>query len=284
MPQRANSILVANLGNQGRLGRFVVEECHLTLAWSGFRKAMQSLSYCLAHPSFPTPILILSATVPPSFVPEMAEAHGIGEENIQVLRKSTARFNLSYQVIECNPRVGQRASDAVLEKSMDQVFKEVNRIVEEVERHPRDIQSASVQKHQIIIYCPTVQLVEDMHKMLGKSSVFRSGLRVGAPTPAISKPEMLGKRRTTAVRFEGPMNYYAAMTREERSRNQTRWKDGELNNSQSYFNCETFENDIQTERKLHIQVMIATCAFGTGINSKVVDSVIHAGFAWSLID
>jgi superfamily II DNA helicase RecQ len=76
----------------GSLSRIVVDECHLAVIWKYFRKCMHQL---FKLRKYGVPMLLLSATVPPSMVQDLAETFNC---EFLVTRAATVRSNLCYRV------------------------------------------------------------------------------------------------------------------------------------------------------------------------------------------
>lgn len=59
--------LLTQLNEEGRLGRLVIDEAHLLVMWATFRPLFRLVHRVLR--GLPCPLILLSATVPPTWVP-----------------------------------------------------------------------------------------------------------------------------------------------------------------------------------------------------------------------
>ncbi|KAI7870892.1 P-loop containing nucleoside triphosphate hydrolase protein [Mucor mucedo] len=88
---------LARLHSLKRLARIVIDECHLCLTWSDFRPAMLDT---FLFRKLPVPLVLLSATVPPSWEKTIESLYQI---DFQVIRSSsTIRPNIAYSVVQSN--------------------------------------------------------------------------------------------------------------------------------------------------------------------------------------
>jgi superfamily II DNA or RNA helicase len=189
-----------------RLGRIVVDECHVPDAHRIFRPVMDVLVK-LRTSQIPVPLLLLSATVPPHAVPKLKELYCTVD--LEIIREDTERTNISYRV-EIKPTFKE-----VLAR-MTEVVRNRNTLVEEGDRG--------------IIYCANAYLARDLHDHL------------------------------TTVFGETSTLYLGDFSDKERKSSEERWRGG---------------------RCLWI---IATTAFGMGVDHGRVRAVVHFGQARSLLD
>lgn len=79
-----------------RLERIVVDECHLVAtAKPSFRPELGELGMAV---KWQCPILMLTATLPPSLEPQLFKTMGLQPDDVVVLRSSTRRTNVKYTV------------------------------------------------------------------------------------------------------------------------------------------------------------------------------------------
>ena len=80
-----------------KLSRVMVNEAHLALQWSNFRQDYHLLGIQLRPRSTAVPMMLLSATLPPSAEEALRHRYGL-KFGMKVLREPTPRKNLVYMV------------------------------------------------------------------------------------------------------------------------------------------------------------------------------------------
>ncbi|MGH7974641.1 MAG: helicase-related protein [bacterium] len=83
---------VFELFSKNILRRIVFDECHFYLSWRNFRPVMDGAS---KHLRFPVPVILMSASVPPSMVQDLIHQFHI---SVKTIRTSTDRPELKYHV------------------------------------------------------------------------------------------------------------------------------------------------------------------------------------------
>ena len=81
---------------------------------------------------------------------------------------------------------------------------------------------------------------------------------------------------------EQPMSYYSTMEAESKTEVQEHWNTNSDSLGQLLMEKPELVDGKSSVR--HVQIMIATAASGTGIDSPCVRAVIHVGFCRSLLD
>jgi superfamily II DNA helicase RecQ len=194
---------VQNIHGQGRLSRIVIDESHLALSWSDFRPSMFALK---GLRMFPVPLLLLSATVPPSMEQDLRFHFG---SNFRTIRQSTVRPELKYEVQEVD------------EARMDRA------IVDALYQTEDDLEDG-----RAIVFC--LQKVETSE--LADKINERFGTRIAA-------------------------TYHGDMDASDRKISQDEWMSGST-----------------------VKVMVATKAFGMGIDCSNIRLIVHKGQSSSILD
>lgn len=140
-------LLLEDLFNDGRLKRLVIDECHLVLTWSEFRRPMQKLN--LLRP-VAVPLVLLTATLPPAMKVKLQVACNIFE--LEEIRRSTLRKELRY---ECHT-VANGTSESIDEV----VFQKTHNFL---------LRSQDV-TDRVIIYCLTRSDVDNLQTRFGNAA------------------------------------------------------------------------------------------------------------------
>lgn len=74
------------------LSRFVMDECHIPLIAKGYRRPLQHIRELRSQP---VPLVLLTATLPPAFLPELSTMYAL-TGTTRVVRRSTNRPELRY--------------------------------------------------------------------------------------------------------------------------------------------------------------------------------------------
>ena len=112
----------AGLCEDGKLDRIVIDECHLTVTAAGYRACLARLKEL----AIPVPLILLTATMPPTMEKRLEEAMVIS--GARYIRASTHRWNFAYSVKKCSTNeIEDQACWMV--KSAEQRMKEEERIV-----------------------------------------------------------------------------------------------------------------------------------------------------------
>lgn len=191
---------------QKQLARVVVDEAHLAITWSRFRPLMHDL-VCLRQ--LQVPMMLLSATVPPSMEHALEVAFGT---KLSVIREDTTRRNIKYCIRDV------RSQDAMEEEIIDLI----NAVILNNRVDP---------KSRAIVYQQDRQGVVELAN------------RIRRDLPA-SDAEA----------------YHGLLDSGEKERLLKKWRSG------------------------RIKVMVATSAFGVGIDYPFVRLVIHRSHSASAID
>ena len=274
----------------GRRTRIIIEECHLSYTWSDFRPAMLQLGTNLHHPSIPIQRILLSATIPPSLTPEIARRHGL-ISGYRVIRENTTRSNLSYNVIRVETSQFDSRESRVMIRAAEAVKEEVRTTVDFSLRHSASVEKSGEGKfnrHQIMIYVPFRNMVHSFEKILNKTlqsessgasamGPIHSGNRNGRTVQVLHM-----KCKDIIVCVEMPMHYYSTMEVEEKAVVQNHWNASSENLHQALLKKKNPGGG--GKGFVYVQIMIATSAFGTRIDSPFVRSVIHVGFCRSMLD
>jgi len=105
---------VAGLHLSEQLDRIVFDECHLVMTAAGFRDAMHKLK----NLGLPVPLILLTATLPPTIVKEFEKALVIMRP--MYIRGCTGRSNFSYPVERCDgAELNARVCEMVAESMKD---------------------------------------------------------------------------------------------------------------------------------------------------------------------
>lgn len=289
--------LLAILSNDGRLGRLVVDECHLTDQWSKFRPSMLRFSQTLYHSAIRMQRMLLSATISSLMIEDTARLHGL-IHGYRVLRTpSTARKNLSYIVKAIQSIRFKKPESVLISACVEELWEEVSRIVKDSSQNVSNLcaktasnensEPVEVFKAQIVIYCPTRKLVDHTKEAIEADGRLENG------SSALGHLSCNGN---ITVSIHQPMIYYATLDPDEKTETQETWiesapnlieslygiQNGSSPTSSSPANRESSCSMLRRKNHVFIQVMVATCAFGTGINSPSVRAVIHLGFSRSM--
>ena len=278
--------LVSSRCQRGNPPRIVSDECHLSSQWSEFRPAMLRLENSLHHPSMPIQRVLLSATIPPLLTSRIAMQHGL-LSGYRELREKTTRMNLAYCVISAEKTRFQSAEDAVIQTTIANVLREVGVLAKRDRKHSTGDREFS--KHQVVLYVPFRNMVAAVTDMLS-SELDKVSRRV---LPEPGRNGISNQRESTQAFYEfvsdetergllivaTPMTYYATMELEAKQRTHRIWmSDAEKIRS-------TLHHRINASVHVtYVQVMVATSAFGIGIDSPDVRLVFHVGFCRSLLD
>ena len=121
-----------------QLDRMVFDECHLVMMAAGFRDAMHKLKTL----GLPVPLILLTATLPPTMVREFERALTILKPTY--IRESTARPNFSYIVEICD------------DKRMNEIVWEmVNEIKKDLGEDER-----------VVVFCRSIKRCEELVGLL----------------------------------------------------------------------------------------------------------------------
>lgn len=205
---------------------------------------MESLRHRLGQPLIALRRLLLSAIIPSHDIEDVAIAHGLSD-NFCILRMSTARKNLSYNVVKVGLPPGQKSSDALISRLETQMKSEVERIVRDSTFSNRDSAHANLSspyknsicdrpeqriggtsrnicKHQIVVYAPTCDLVQEIVNALEQGPNFSKLRRdrgvSGQPFKSLTNPVCIGNVR---VVFQWALSYYARLRRADREATQS---------------------------------------------------------------
>ena len=279
-----------------KVPRIVSDECHLSSVWSAFRPAMRRLASNLYHPTYPIQRILLSATIPPSLTEEIARNHGL-LLGYREIRESTARFNLSYNVLCQEQNKIQSPEQAVLHGTAAAVLNELTHIAQIAKtsnftaRDGLDTEIVSFAKQQVVIYVPFRNMVPSVAAAL-RSTVFGDPGAITSKGTDQTQSEVLLHR----IRLPGapnvlfavdqPLIYHSAMDPANKSRNQKRWN-WTLEKTSAMFKkaniLEPQEHGV-SQHVVYIQIMIATSAFGTVVDSTHIRTVLHVGFYRSMLE
>src|SRR5271170_6723823 len=129
---------VAGLHLSEQLDRIVFDEYHLVMTAAGFRDAMHKLK----NLGLPVPLILLTATLPPSMVREFEKALAITRP--MYIRGCTGRPNFSYMVERCE---GERLNSRVCE------------MVDEAMEDPGG-------DERVVVFCRSVKKCEELVGLL----------------------------------------------------------------------------------------------------------------------
>jgi hypothetical protein len=101
---------LAHLHDGGRLGRIVVDECHVAVTASLWRQAVREMEHVRR---VPVPLLLLSATVPPTMEDQL-KAFFVSQ--LAIVRSPTTRSNICYKVMKDGRPVNDTLSTVLLSK------------------------------------------------------------------------------------------------------------------------------------------------------------------------
>ena len=256
-------VFVNQMAKEGKLGRIVVDEAHLTALWSSFRPPMQSLMTLLAPACAPVPRILLSATVPPGTCSSVGKLHGAG--NLIVLRENTVRENLAYSVCEVSDERFKNAEKTLLKAAVERFLVELkidektSKDIPSSSEGPNSKDIVSGPSSRYIIYCPTQSMVDTLEGMLSQQ------LRNTVQPPLV-------------------LSYHAGMDVSVRKSSQDVWNSGiypEVSSESAHTHDKSTSCAVRVAKKI---AMVATCAFGTGIDSPNVRAVVHVGFARSILE
>jgi superfamily II DNA or RNA helicase len=129
-----------------RLDRIVVDECHLTVTASDYRRSMSQLAWHVRR--IRTQTVWMTATLPPTYYELFLEHNKLVRP--RVIRESTNRPNIRYIVRR------ERGPGSMLERA--------TRLVQSCWERTDLFQS---ERDRVIVYCPTKELVAELADMLG---------------------------------------------------------------------------------------------------------------------
>lgn len=267
--------------NRGRLSRIVIDEAHLSVEWDDFRPAFSTLRTALSPGGYAIPKIMMSATIPPEMSSEVAERHG--STSYREIRCPTVRDNLVYevQVIEASrfESVEQLIFQAVETRLSEEIcllYRKFKRDSKDARGNAGNTRQKKLYEHnkaQIIVFCPTRNLRRQLENACSSPSV-----------PQAVQTEVMGfdaklsdeEKHEVLLRWQ---SFQSVTTRTIHGRE----VEGELG-TESLCGEEEGENegDIEEGEKYNVQIVLATCAFGTGIDSPCVRTVIHAGYSRSV--
>ena len=190
------------LDNKGKLSRIVIDECHLSIIWTDFRLVYNLL---ITNKGLNEFLLLLTATLPPYMEQKINLFFG---NEFSVIRKTTERLNIKYQVIKDN----NNNLDNTITTYLSSIITNLNT------------------NERIIIFCSTINEVEEL------------SLKINMNFTNISN------------------SYHGKLINEDKEIIQNDWVQGK------------------------IQIIVATKAFGMGIDYPDISHIIHKGPSSSLID
>jgi len=262
---------------KGRLARIVSEECHLMIQWQSFRPHMNEIRHRIfGNIGVPIPIIMASATVSPAQERSVIDAHGVNPERLSILRHSTHRSNIAYSVLFTKPDTVEKTTET---------DKMARCVIDSIEKYRSDICGGEDQRNgsagnsdddsrhslvqprvshkaqndlRILIYCPT----KDICRKVGS---------------AISNHAVNSGRNWTCAQ------YTADLDTEDKDSVFKFWikeEEGEHRESPGTKRSEAFF--VPQKRGLGTRIVVATSAFGTGIDVPDVRIVFHIGFCRGL--
>lgn len=241
-------VLIGRLCNEGKMGSLFFDEAHLTWMFMTFRPALRYLAYSAVPGNQTIQRVILSATIPPSREEEIAAMHGLVD--FKTLRMKTVRSNLSYSVRHISSARFRGEKEMMLQ-ACGRLLKEECLLVSQartdrIENGIGILTRKYRERMQIIIYCHSVDMVDrvfyHLQDTMGSEQEWKGNMQL--------------------------LKYNAKMSFADRQSMFSEW---------NQFNAEA--RNKKTVSHYHFQVMVATCAFGTGIDSPDVGVVVHVGFA-----
>lgn len=194
----------------------------------------------------PTPVPI-QKILPSATVPPSQEetlARAHGLSNFAVLRAPTVRSNLSYRVVLSIRENFVSESNSLMKNSVEVIHQEFERF-----------KGVNVKGN------------------LGSNTtndILRNQMLVYCPTRSMVQELVTLLREEEWLEENCLLQYHAGMTETERNSIQMHWNN--------------YKNGLLLDGVTSCQIVVATSAFGTGIDSPIVRSVIHVAYARSIME
>ena len=230
--------------NRGRLRRVVIEEAHTTYTWADFRPTYEGFETIFSVAGRTPQIVLETATSPPHFTSQLYAKHGV--HTYMEIRLPTVRKNLGYHVKIVTSARFQKLDAQLCARLLQGVITELEYW------KSKPTMCGSPGRGQIIVYCPTTRLRRHMTSTLSEQS-----------DPFFDRIQVLG--------------YDAKIGEEEKLKVLSEWTA-----FAGYASSTEARKDSDAETSF--QVVVSTCAFGMGIDSPCVRSVIHLGYSRSLTE
>lgn len=160
--------LLASAASDGRLSRIVIDEIHQLPMWRTFRECNDQVQFRLRARAPRTPILLLTATAPPDWVPFLRKYLGAGDLIPWAVNRetSTRRPDLGYVFEECGPGRTDDEVRALCKEAAARVRTEL--LVRSAERRAPGV---------LVVFCQERSVVDMIHADLDEAGQGRD--RVG---------------------------------------------------------------------------------------------------------
>ena len=293
----AYATLLDTLRQQGRLARIVSDECHLVVQWAGFRREMQQLRFRIHGDQYsgsggggdgdddegyedddngddpvllpsmltsslsttvtPVPLILSSATVPPSMEEAVLMAHAVDRRRLVVIRESTVRPNIAYSVLTTHALGKSKTSTGgpsrLAQRLQSVIAHEQDRITATTAASANDDNDDDGTTSQVLlrvlVYCPFVSMCASTVRALEQFAA-----KTNRPwSCALYHAKLNEQERDAVFRF-----WHANHERESVSSASVR------------------------EMLTPTRIVVATSCFGTGVDVPDVRLVVHLGFSWDL--
>lgn len=243
--------ILMQMYHQGEINRIAIDEAHCISEWGkDFRPAFRELSWfrqTFRDP--PIPVMALTATATPRVRADIIEALGLDIGNLKIFSTSTARPNIHYEVRYIpdyceNPAdlpVGQ-LNDLLSWLRQVRARREARLGVKQKDEKPGDTKPI-MPTMSGIIYVPTKATADNLARTLNDSGGWIRALV-----------------------------YHGGLKMEDRARVEEMWRPRTPPGDDE---GEEKENDADEERPPAFLIMVATTAFGMGIDNPDVRFVIH---------
>ena len=169
----------------------------------------------------------------------------------------TIRRNLAYSIVHAKAQKFEGSSDALVRCTLNTLSNEIERIYAE-NRHKIG---------QIILYCVTRKSCLQLKDAVEKNFAGVTGFSVSYYHGGLSRSKRLETQSLWDSR-NGDAEYF----NEVKAGKTSEWDGGDS------------AGEKKERKRVQIRIMIATSAFGTGIDSPYVRTVLHIGFCRSIIE